>query len=149
MQIAQKVANKVYIRSSGKIDTCQVITCKESQVIYYGEDLKRREEIGAKEKETIPALQTNGVDFEAFWQMEDTLDIRYIYSNNIHAMLAYFGVEAARETIIREVQNVFRSYGISVDICHLSLITDFMTHAGGYRPMNRLGGIAESISPFG
>ncbi|XP_056171492.1 DNA-directed RNA polymerase I subunit 1 isoform X2 [Syzygium oleosum] len=147
-QIAQKVAKKVYLRSSGKIESCQVITCKENQVIYYGEDPKRRQKIEAKEKDAIPALHTNGADFCAFWQMQDKLDIRYIYSNHIHAMLTTYGVEAARETIIREVQNVFGSYGISVDIRHLTLIADFMTHTGGYRPMNRLGGIAESISPF-
>lgn len=147
-QIAQKVAKKVYLRSSGKIESCQVITCKENQVIYYGEDPKRRQKIEAKDKEAIPAINTNGADFCALWQMQDQLDIRYIYSNDIHAMLTTYGVEAARETIIREVQNVFGSYGISVDMRHLTLIADFMTHAGGYRPMNRLGGIAESISPF-
>lgn len=63
-------------------------------------------------------------------------------------MLNTYGVEAARETIIREINNVFKSYGISVNIRHLTLIADFMTHTGGYRPMNRLGGIADSISPF-
>ncbi|KAF7850854.1 hypothetical protein BT93_L4940 [Corymbia citriodora subsp. variegata] len=147
-QIAQKVAKKVYLRSSGKIESCQAITCKENQVIYYGEDPKRRQKIEAKDKEAIPAIQTNGADFCALWQMQDELDIRYICSNDIHAILTTYGVEAARETIIREVQNVFGSYGISVDIRHLTLIADFMTHAGGYRPMNRLGGIAESISPF-
>ncbi|XP_048138660.1 DNA-directed RNA polymerase I subunit 1 isoform X2 [Rhodamnia argentea] len=147
-QIAQKVAKKVYLRSSGKIESCQVISCKENQVIYYGEDPKRRQKIEAEEKDAIPALHTNGADFRAFWQMQDELDIRYIYSNDIHAMLTTYGVEAARETIIREVQNVFGSYGISVDIRHLTLIADFMTHTGGYRPMNRLGGIAESLSPF-
>ena len=84
-----------------------------------------------------------------FWDLQDVLDVRYIYSNNIHAMLRTYGVEAARETIIREVTNVFKSYGISVNIRHLTLIADFMTHTGGYRPMSRHGGIADSTSPFG
>ncbi|KAL6272994.1 hypothetical protein ACE6H2_023686 [Prunus campanulata] len=35
-----------------------------------------------------------------------------------------------------------------LDVRHLTLIADFMTHAGGYRPLNRFGGIVESISPF-
>ncbi|XP_031391419.1 DNA-directed RNA polymerase I subunit 1 [Punica granatum] len=148
-QIAQKVAKRVYIRSCGKIESCQVITCKENQVIYYGDDPKNREEIKPREKESIPAIQTNGVDFAATWQLQDVLETRYIYSNDIHAMLTKYGVEAARETIMREVQHVFKSYGISVDIRHLTLIADYMTQSGGYRPMSRLGGIAESVSPFG
>ncbi|GMY21727.1 DNA-directed RNA polymerase I subunit 1 [Fagus crenata] len=100
------------------------------------------------EKEKIPALQATGVDFGTFWQFQDVLDVRYVYSNSIHAMLTTYGVEAARATIIREIQHVFGSYGISVNMRHLTLIADYMTHSGGYRPMNRQGGIAESVSPF-
>ncbi|KAM6592751.1 hypothetical protein CsatA_000454 [Cannabis sativa] len=147
-QIAQKVANKVHFESSGKFDHCQQITCKENQVIYYGKDVRSREDIPLKEKDKIPALQATGVDFNTFWELNEVLDVRYVYSNNIHAMLNTYGVEAARETIIREITNVFKSYGISVNIRHLTLIADFMTHTGGYRPMNRLGGISDSVSPF-
>ncbi|KAK4790310.1 hypothetical protein SAY86_017614 [Trapa natans] len=148
-QIAQKVAKRVYIRSCGNIESCQVITCKESQVIYYGDDPKVREEINLRDKELIPAIQTNGLDFAAIWQLQDKLETSYIYSNDISIMLTTYGVEAARETIMREVQNVFKSYGISVDIRHLTLIADYMTQSGGYRAMSRIGGIAESVSPFG
>ncbi|GFY98258.1 nuclear RNA polymerase A1 [Actinidia rufa] len=94
------------------------------------------------------ALKTAGVDFYAFWKMQDDLDISRIYTNNIHAVLSMYGVEAARETIIREVKHVFGSYGVEIDYRHLSLIADFMTHAGGYQPMSRHGSIAGSISPF-
>lgn len=148
MQIAQNTATRVYIQSSGKVDNCQQITCKENQVIYYGKDPKSRDDFPLQEKEKIPALQTSGVDFMTFWKLQDILDVRYIYSNDIHAMLNTYGVEAARETIIREITNVFKSYGISVNIRHLTLIADFMTHTGGYRSMSRHGGIADSISPF-
>ncbi|KAK6289691.1 hypothetical protein POUND7_001232 [Theobroma cacao] len=145
-QIAEKTAKKVYIQSFGKIDQCRVTDCSENQVFYYGEDPKKRKSPSDKEK--IPALHTTGVDFGAFWKMEDHIDVRYLYSNSIHAMLNTYGVEAARETIIREISHVFTSYGIAVNIRHLTLIADFMTHSGRYRPMSRLGGIAESISPF-
>ncbi|KAF3442582.1 hypothetical protein FNV43_RR16498 [Rhamnella rubrinervis] len=147
-QIAQKTATKVYIQNSGKVDHCQPITCKENQVIYYGRNHKTREDISLKEKEKIPALQTAGINFRTFYELQDVLDTRYIYSNNIHAMLNTYGVEAARETIIREITNVFKSYGISVNIRHLQLIAEFMTFTGAYRPMNRHGGIADSVSPL-
>ncbi|OVA11689.1 RNA polymerase Rpb1 [Macleaya cordata] len=126
-QIAQKAAKNVYIRRSGNIDRCSLID--------YNGDPK------------IPALQTAGVDFSAFWDMQDDLDIRHVVSNDIHAVLQTYGVEAARATLINEVKGVFGSYGISVNIRHLTLIADFMTHAGGIRPMSRYG-IAGSISPF-
>ncbi|OVA12173.1 RNA polymerase [Macleaya cordata] len=126
-QIAQKAAKNVYIRRSGNIDRCSLID--------YNGDPK------------IPALQTAGVDFSAFWDMQDDLDIRHVVSNDIQAVLQTYGVEAARATLINEVKGVFGSYGISVNIRHLTLIADFMTHAGGIRPMSRYG-IAGSISPF-
>ena len=115
-------------------------------MFYYGEDPKKRK--SPSDKETIPALHTAGVDFGAFWKIEDQVDVRYLYSNNIHAILNTYGVEAARETIISEISHVFKSYGIAVNIRHLTIIADFMTHSGRYRPMSRLGGIAESTSPF-
>lgn len=117
-------------------------------MIYYGQDHRKREDIPSSVKEKIPALQTTGVDFNTFWELKDHLDVRYMYSNSVHAMLETYGVEAARETIIREITNVFKSYGISVNIRHLTLIADYMTHTGGYRPMSRVGGISESVSPL-
>ncbi|WCJ33918.1 DNA-directed RNA polymerase I subunit 1 [Euphorbia peplus] len=147
-EIAQKTAKKVYIQNPGKIEQCRVTSCKEGQVIYYGKDAKERVDMKPQEKESIPALHTTGVDFNTFWKLKDRLDVRYVYSNNIHAMLTTYGVEAARETIIREINHVFKSYGISVSTRHLSLIADYMTFSGGYRPMSRLGGIKESTSPL-
>ncbi|QCE05239.1 DNA-directed RNA polymerase I subunit RPA1 [Vigna unguiculata] len=147
-QIAQRTAKKVCIQNFGRVGECKAVTCKESGVIYYGEKRRSRDDIPASVKEKIPALQTSGIHFKTFWELQDDLDVRYIYSNSVHAMLSAYGVEAARETIIREVQNVFKSYGISVNIRHLTLIADFMTHSGGYRPMNRTGSIADCTSPF-
>nr|ACN85301.1 putative RNA polymerase A(I) large subunit [Oryza coarctata] len=94
-------------------------------------------------------LQTAGVNFEVFWNLVDYLDINEIRSNDIHAMLKIYGVEAARATIIQEVSGVFSAYGINVDMRHLNMIADFMTFDGGYRPMSRQGMGQFSTSPFG
>ncbi|KAJ4969995.1 hypothetical protein NE237_003094 [Protea cynaroides] len=126
-QIAQRTAKNVYIKRSGKIDRCSVIS-------HNGDT------------ETL-ALQTAGVDFHAFWKMQDDLDISNIVSNDIYTVLKTYGVEAARQTIINEVKGVFGSYGISVNIRHLTLIADFMTRSGGYCPMSRYG-ISDSVSPL-
>lgn len=55
--------------------------------------------------------------------------------------------QAARATVLHEVQAVFGAYGIGVDPRHLGLIADFMTHQGAYRACNRIG-IESSVSPF-
>lgn len=48
---------------------------------------------------------------------------------------------------MKEIINVFRPYGISVDDHHLSLISDYMTSSGFYRPCNRKG-LEGSPSPL-
>ncbi|KAM5558921.1 DNA-directed RNA polymerase I subunit 1 [Rosa sericea] len=152
-QIARKTARNVYVKSSGNILDCKDIDIygNEDQVFCCWNDPRNKlpgEKNPTEEEKKMRALQTAGVDFATLWKLQDDLDVNYIYSNNIHAMLNTYGVEAARETIIKEISNVFKVYGISVNIRHLSLIADYMTHSGGYRPMNRFGGIAESISPI-
>uniref|UniRef100_A0A1D1Z0S6 DNA-directed RNA polymerase subunit n=1 Tax=Anthurium amnicola TaxID=1678845 RepID=A0A1D1Z0S6_9ARAE len=125
-EIAQKVAKRVCIKDSRNIEQCSVTEDKVTKRI---------------------ALETAGVNFRAFWDLEEYLDINHIRSNDIHAILNTYGVEAARSAIINEVKNVFDYYKISVDIRHLSLIADFMTANGDYRPMNRIG-VFHSTSPF-
>ncbi|XP_028123349.1 DNA-directed RNA polymerase I subunit 1 [Camellia sinensis] len=155
-QIAQRTAKKVHIKSSGKLDMCQAIkSATNDQVLWKSKDDKKKDDpdsLAAKkdDKDELGpwALKTAGVNFTALWEMQDDIDVTRIYSNNIHAILSTYGVEAARETILREVKHVFQIYGVEIDYRHLSLIAEFMTHSGGYRPMSRHGGIAESISPL-
>ena len=127
-QVAQKAAKSVYVKGSKHIELWSVPKPKKDEPL---------------------SLQAAGVNFQAFWDLEDHLDINKITSNDIHAMLNTYGVEAARATIIKEVKGVFDAYGIRVNIRHLTLIADFMTFHGGYRPMNRIGMNNFNTSPFG
>ena len=70
-----------------------------------------------------------------------------IDTNHSYALKNKYGIEAMRANIMKEVQQVFGAYGISVDKRHLSLISDFMTFNGDYRAFNRIG-MEESSSPF-
>ncbi|EFJ17302.1 hypothetical protein SELMODRAFT_233747 [Selaginella moellendorffii] len=126
--IVEKVLKTVTVRRMKNIEKCNTI------------------ELNGKPEN--PALQTDGVNFWELWSLpDDVLDLNKLTSNDIAAMLNTYGVEAARATIVREVQGVFGSYGISVNARHLSLIADFMTFQGGYRPLNRVG-IVSNPSPF-
>lgn len=128
-QIAQRTAKSVYIRSCKNIELCSVAE--------------------PEKKDDMPTLQTAGVNFDAFWELEEYLDMNKLTTNNIHNMLNTYGVEAARATILQEVSAVFNAYGIGVNKRHLNLIADFMTFDGGYRPLNRIGMGEYNTSPFG
>ena len=60
------------------------------------------------------------------------------YSLSLSARFGeYYGIEAASAALIKELQGVFAPYGIRVDPRHLSLLADYVTQHGVYRPFNR------------
>ncbi|EGV63759.1 DNA-directed RNA polymerase subunit [Yamadazyma tenuis] len=92
-------------------------------------------------------LTTEGVNFRAMWEQDDFIDVNSITSNDIYQVLKTYGVEAARNTIVREINNVFERYAINVSSRHLDLIGDMMTREGTYLAFNRQG-IDSSTSAF-
>jgi DNA-directed RNA polymerase I subunit RPA1 len=92
-------------------------------------------------------LLSNGVNIPAIWDYQHVVHPNRITTNSVTDMLKYYGVEAARNTIVRELQNVFGGHAIDVDPRHLTLIADFMTRGGDYAPFNRMG-YRGNPSPF-
>ena len=92
-------------------------------------------------------LQTEGANIDAIFNHEHALDLNRLYCNNVHDMARYYGIEAANKTIVKEIVNVFKAYGIDVDKRHLNLVADYMTFDGKYRPFNRIG-IEDNPSPL-
>ncbi|KAJ2741692.1 hypothetical protein GGI20_005011 [Coemansia sp. BCRC 34301] len=79
--------------------------------------------------------------------LDEWIDLNHLYSNDIAMLLRTYGVEAARAAIMREIGGVFKVYDIGVDKRHLSLVADYMTFEGGFKPFNR-NGLSSSPSPF-
>ncbi|KAG8708120.1 hypothetical protein FRC09_001428 [Ceratobasidium sp. 395] len=93
-------------------------------------------------------LETTGTNFTGIWAAAaDVVDLNGIMSNDIYAILCTYGVEMARTAILREIEGVFSVYKIAVDFRHLTLIADYMTFDGGYKPFNRRG-ISTHSSPL-
>lgn len=66
------------------------------------------------------------VVFGNLWSDESIINDNEVYSNDIYAILKTYGVEMAREAILREMSGVFGIYKIQVDRRHLELIADYM-----------------------
>jgi len=69
-----------------------------------------------------------------------------IISNDLHEVADVFGVEAARQLIINEIQEVLKSQGLDIDIRHLKLVADAMTNSGDVKGVTRMGIIAQKSS---
>ncbi|KAI4246633.1 MAG: hypothetical protein LQ352_006359, partial [Teloschistes flavicans] len=118
---------------------------REKKIPGIGNKTKAKEEPPTTKTQDL--VLTQGVNLAAMHTYQSFLNPHRIFTNDIAAMLAFYGVEAARATIIHEITAVFRSHSIAVDNRHLNLIADFMTRAGGFSPFSRLG-IRGSVSPF-
>ena len=103
-------------------------------------------ETGMEEPVKEPVITAEGVNLLAMRDFQDQIYPHSIYTNSVHDMLRYYGVEAARATIVKEIDGVFKSHGISVDIRHLNLIGDAMTNSGGYQSFSRHGLVKEGGS---
>jgi len=91
-------------------------------------DLDVRASLLAEPKFTFPpssvlqrTLLTEGSNFKAIWEhANEFVDMNYLQSNDIAAILHTYGVEAARASIIAEVSGVFGVYAITIN-CELIL----------------------------
>ena len=128
VELAEKAAQTVLVNSIQHINRC-IVMDKDT------------------DEDANHTLQTEGVNFPVVWMYQHMVDVNKVYSNDIWKILETYGVEAARTAIITEIERVFDVYSISIDPRHLSLIADYMTQDGSYRPMNR-GGMENMESPF-
>lgn len=68
-----------------------------------------------------------GCNFTRVFQTNpDIVDMTRVTTNDIHSIVNTFGIEAGRAMIQEDLENVFKSYGITVDHRHLSLIADYL-----------------------
>ncbi|KAJ1947608.1 hypothetical protein EC988_005407, partial [Linderina pennispora] len=116
------------------------------------------------EKDTTLRIGSSGSNIRGIWEasllpldeiaatdkptgIDEWVNLKHLYTNDIAAILRTYGVEAARSSIMREIAQVFGTYDITVDKRHLSLVADYMTFEGGFKPFNRIG-LSSSPSPF-
>ncbi|MDE1845809.1 MAG: DNA-directed RNA polymerase subunit A'' [Candidatus Micrarchaeota archaeon] len=78
----------------------------------------------------------------------DGVDTGRIYTNDIFEMYRVFGVEAARNTVAKELDTVLREQGINVDQRHLFILADAMTSSGAIKNVGRRGLSGEKESIF-
>ncbi len=60
-------------------------------------------------------------------------------TNNVHEIAETLGIEAARNSLIKEALGVLEEQGLDVDIRHVMLMADIMTATGDVRQIGRHG----------
>jgi DNA-directed RNA polymerase subunit A" len=77
------------------------------------------------------------------------VDAKRIYTNNIKEMERVYGIEAARNAIVRETKDVMDMQKLFVDIRHIMLIADAMTYGGMVKSIGRHGLSGEKVGVLG
>lgn len=77
------------------------------------------------------------------------VDPSRVYTNNIKEIDRVYGIEAARNAIIKEINDVMEMQKLYVDIRHITLIADAMTYSGGIKSIGRHGLSGEKVGVLG
>jgi len=83
-------------------------------------------------------IKTFGSNFLKIIEFEE-IDVTRSYTNNIYEMASVLGVEAARSTLINEINSTMKQQGLDIDHRHIMLVADIMTFSGEIRPIGRYG----------
>lgn len=76
------------------------------------------------------------------------VDATRTHTNNIVETYDVFGIEAARNSIIKEAIDTLNEQGLTVDIRHIMLVADIMTCDGAVKQIGRHGISGEKASVF-
>jgi len=83
-------------------------------------------------------IDTVGTSLEEVLSSGDLIDYRRCFSNSIHECYKSLGVEAARNVIRMECQDVINDSG-DIHVCHLELLAEKMNVRGTPLPVTRHG----------
>ncbi|QQG38751.1 MAG: DNA-directed RNA polymerase subunit A'' [Candidatus Woesearchaeota archaeon] len=90
-------------------------------------------------------IQTAGSNVREVMEIKE-VDVENVLSNNIFETAEVLGIEAAKETIIREAVKVIENQGLDIDIRHIMFIADVMTATGNIKGITRAGITSEKES---
>lgn len=83
-------------------------------------------------------IRTFGSNLKELIKMPE-IDIARTYTNDLFETMKIFGIEAARNLIIKEATAILKMEGLHVDARHIKLISDTMTSDGIIKGIGRYG----------
>lgn len=113
---------------------CNKVSFKRSKLIKYSKQGVDR--IDEKDGEYV--LETSGNQLHQVLLIP-SVDQSRSYTNDINIMIELFGIEAGRQSILKEIREVFNHFGIYVNYRHIGLLADIITSRGKLMAISRNG----------
>ena len=130
VEIGQYMLNKISIKGVATID--KVDRVDKQKVIEYDEDG------GIKPNASEWVIYTTGIDLDKIKTIKN-IDFNIVYLNDIYMAYLNFGIEAARNLILREADNLYNGSGNPINSTHVALLADVMTNTGNITSIDRHG----------
>jgi DNA-directed RNA polymerase II subunit RPB1 len=130
VEIGQYINNKISIKGVPTIE--KVDRVDKQKVIEYDEDN------GIKTNSNEWVIYTTGIDLNKIKTIKQ-IDFNSVYLNDIYTTYINFGIEAARNLILRETDNLYNGSGNPLNVAHLALLADVMTNTGNITSIDRHG----------
>ena len=137
--------NSIRIRASGEEALNMIYRLKEKIKDIYVHGVKGITQVLPVKREEEYVVVTSGSNLKDVLKL-DFVDTQRTTTNNINEIEKLFGIEAAREAIVREILKVLKDQGISIDIRHILLVSDAMTMSGKVLGVSRYGIVKEKPS---
>ena len=130
IEIGQYMLNNISIKGVATIE--KVDRVDKQKVIEYDEDMS----IKPNANEWV--IYTTGIDLNKIKTIKH-IDFESVYINDIYMSYLNFGIEAARNLILRETDLLYNGSGNDINVTHLSLLGDIMTNTGNITSIDRHG----------
>ena len=130
MELHDIIINKFNLKGDELITKIEEIA-HDSNLSFNNED----EEVSS-EKEYV--IYTNGINFDKIRQIP-YIDQNRTVCNDIDTTFRLYGIEAARSTLIKEIDGVFTVGGSTINFHHLAVVCDLMTNSGSITSIDRFG----------
>jgi len=118
---------------------------KESIKDVYVFGIKGIKQVIPIKKDGEHMILTAGSNLKEVFKLEE-VDTERTITNDVFEVESFFGIEAARQLIINEINKVLDNQGIPIDIRHIMLVADTMTTSGRVLGINRYGIVKEKPS---
>ena len=127
--------NRLIFTPNKEVDMSKLVAKLSSQHIKGVPDIRR---VLVTEETGEWVIRTDGSNLSAVLDVSG-IDPTRTTTNNVHEIAETLGIEAARNSLMKEAMGVLEEQGLDVDIRHVMLMADIMTSTGNVRQIGRHG----------
>lgn len=143
---SKEADNILLVKSTSKEDDLNnIYKLKEKLQDVYINGIKGITQVLPVKKGDEYIIVTSGSNLKDLFKLEFVNTDKTV-TNDIYEIENILGIEAARNSIINEVEKVIDEQGLNVDLRHIMLISDIMTTSGTVLGVNRYGIVKEKPS---